>query len=221
MVQTIQNYTRIAKRGNKFTYSAIDVTMTNCYSDFETSSVLPEKLGDHFSLQAELQFKVEMPLKFEKVSIHDYSTSNVKAFQIYLANVDFSPLFMSNQVDDVLSILETNLNKYHDHFFPLRTIRKHEKFIYKPSKECLDATKLKKKLHKKFKTKLKKVHDSHRNRCNVCNKCINAHLAWDEYRKQRNLTHKITKANKQNNVVNDLVSRSAKMISRDAGKQLK
>ena len=31
MVQTIQNYTRIAKKGDKFTYSTIDVIITNCY----------------------------------------------------------------------------------------------------------------------------------------------------------------------------------------------
>ena len=30
MVQTIQNYTRVAKKGNKFTYSTIDVIITNC-----------------------------------------------------------------------------------------------------------------------------------------------------------------------------------------------
>ena len=29
MVQTIQKYTRVAKKGNKFTYSTIDVIITN------------------------------------------------------------------------------------------------------------------------------------------------------------------------------------------------
>ena len=52
MVQTIQKYTRVAKKGNKFTYSTIDVIITNCCSDFENSSVLPEQLGDHFSIKA-------------------------------------------------------------------------------------------------------------------------------------------------------------------------
>ena len=36
MVQTIQGYTRIAKKGNHFTYSTIDVIFTNCYSEFES-----------------------------------------------------------------------------------------------------------------------------------------------------------------------------------------
>ena len=58
MIQTIQRYTRVARKGNKFTYSTIDVVITNCYADFENSSVLPEQLGDHFSIKCELQFKV-------------------------------------------------------------------------------------------------------------------------------------------------------------------
>ena len=210
MIQTIQNYTRIAKKGDKFTYTTIDIIITNCYSDFENSSVLPEKLGDHYAIKCELQFKVEMPPKFEKISINDYSSNNIKAFQTYLANVDFTSLFRSNQVGNALSVLDIHLNKYHDHFFPLKTIKKHPKFIYKPSQESLTAIKTKKRLHRKFKAKLKKVNESNCDNCNVCSKCVSAHLAWDEYRKQRNLTNKITKANKRENLVNDLKTKSAK-----------
>ena len=210
MVQTIQKYTRVAKKGNKFTYSTIDVIITNCCSDFENSSVLPELLGDHFSIKCELQFKVEKPPKFEKISIHDYSSNNIKAFKTYLDNINFMPLFMSDQVDNALSILETHLNIYHDHFFPIKTIKKHVKFIYKPSQESLSAIKMKKKLYKKFKAKLKKVNGSNCSLCSICDKCVSAHLAWDEYRKQRNLTNKITKTNKRENLVNDLKSKSAK-----------
>ena len=57
------------------------------------------------------------------------------------------PLFMSDQVDNALSILETHLNKYHDHFFPIKTIKKHVQFIYIPSQESLSAIKMKKKLY--------------------------------------------------------------------------
>ena len=39
MVQTIQNYTRIAKKGNKFTYRTINVILTNCYNYFEKIDV--------------------------------------------------------------------------------------------------------------------------------------------------------------------------------------
>ena len=52
MIQTIQRYTRVARKGNKFTYITIDVIITNCYADFENSSV-----GDHFTIKCELQFK--------------------------------------------------------------------------------------------------------------------------------------------------------------------
>ena len=136
----MQNYYRIAKKGKKFTYSTIDVIITNSYSN---SSVLPEQIGDHYALKFELQSKVEMPPKYEKISIHNYSINNVKAFQSYLANTDFTPLFRSDNVDDALNILDTNLNKYHDHFFPLKVIKRHPKFIYKPSQESLNAIKLK------------------------------------------------------------------------------
>ena len=221
MVQTIQNYTRIAKKGNKFTSSTIDVIITNCYSDFESSSVLPERLGDHYAIKLGLEFKVEMPPKFEKILINDYSNNNVKAFQTYLANIDFTPLFRCNQVDTALSILESHLNKYHDHFFPPKVLKKHQKFIYKPSQESLSAINTKKKLHKKFKSKLKKVTESKCDNCNVCNKCISAHHAWDEYRKQRNVTNKITKANKRQNLVNDLKGKSAKNDLKGIWKSIK
>ena len=210
MIQTIQNYTRIAKKGNKFTYSTIDVIITNCYSEFENSSVLLECLGDHYAIKCELQFKVERPAKFEKISIHDYSNNNIKAFQTYLANSDLTPLFESNEVNQALSILDDHLNKYHDHFFPIKIIKRHQKFIYKPSQESLAAIKTKKILHRKFKVKLKKVNESKCDNCKTCKKCVSAHLAWDEYRKQRNLTNKITKANKRENLVNDLKAKSAK-----------
>ena len=63
-----------------------------------------------------------MPPKFEKISIHDYSYNNIKAFQTYLAHINFAPLFKSDHVDNALSILESHLNKHQDHLFPLKTI---------------------------------------------------------------------------------------------------
>ena len=210
MVQTIQNYTRVAKRGNKFTYTTIDLIITNCYSDFEKSSVLPERLGDHYTIKCELIFKVERPPKFEKACIHNYSNNNVSTFQKYLANTDFKPLFESNEVNNALAILDAHLNDKHDHFFPLKIIRRHEKFIFKPSEDSLKAIRTKKKLHKKFKAKLKKVIDSMCDQCNVCRQCIDANKAWEDYKKQRNLTNKITKANKRENLLNDLKQKSAR-----------
>ena len=135
MVQTIQNYTRIAKKGNMFTSTTIDLIITNCYSDFENTSVLPECLGDHYAIKCELQFKVERPAKFEKISIHDYSYNNIKAFQTYLANSDLSPLFESNEVNQALSILDTHLNKYHDHFSRLKLLKGTKNLSINPLKK--------------------------------------------------------------------------------------
>ena len=63
MVQTIQNYTRTVKKGNKITRSNIDVILTNCYYNFESLSVLPESGGDHNSIKCQLSFKVQKPHK--------------------------------------------------------------------------------------------------------------------------------------------------------------
>ena len=68
-------------------------------------------------------------------------------------------------------MLDKKLNDNHDLFFPLKTVKKHPKFIYKPSQESLSAIKAKKKLHKKFKVLLKKV-ESNCNKCNDCKNCI-------------------------------------------------
>ena len=210
MVQIIQNYTRIAKKGNTFTYSTIDVIITNCYSDYVSSSVLTEKPGDHYAINCELSFKVEKPEKFEKFSFHNYSNNNIKTFQTYLANSDLSNILNSNDVEEAANILNDKINSHHDDFFPLKTAKKHIKYIYKPSQESLDAIRLKKKLYRKFKAKIKKVIASHCDKCGVCNKCISASTAWSEYKVQRNLTTKLTKTNKKENVVNELKAKSSK-----------
>ena len=52
--------------------------------------------------------------------------------------------------------------------------------------------------------------DSNCDKCQTCNRCINANNAWQEYQKQRNLTTKITKANKRQNLLDDLKVKSSK-----------
>ena len=58
MIQTIQRYTRVARKGNTFTYSTIDVIITNCYADFENSSEFnifsPLGKSDHVSIIVDL-----------------------------------------------------------------------------------------------------------------------------------------------------------------------
>ena len=154
--------------------------------------------------------QVVKPPKFEKVSFHNYSHNNVCAFQKFLANADFAPLFQCTDVDEAASMLDAQLNSQHDHFFPLKTVKQHPKFIYKPSEDSLNAIKLKKKLYKKFKQALNKVTDSSCNKCNTCTNCIKAVKAWDIYKTQRNLTNRITKSNKRQNLLNDLKVKSSK-----------
>ena len=72
MVQAIQGYTRIAKRGDTFTKSTIDVCFTNCYSDFQDSSVLLDCPGDHQVIKCVLDFKVKPADKYEKITIRDH-----------------------------------------------------------------------------------------------------------------------------------------------------
>ena len=80
MVQTIQNYTRTVRRGNKITRSTIDVILTNCYLDFESSSVLPESIGDHNAITCKLNLKVEKTPKYGKIIFHNYCNNNISAF---------------------------------------------------------------------------------------------------------------------------------------------
>ena len=72
-----------------------------------------------FNLKLKCLLSIERFLFITKVSI----MITDKAFQSYLANTDFTPLFRSDDIDDALNILNTNLNKYHDHFFPLKVIK--------------------------------------------------------------------------------------------------
>ena len=179
-------------------------------SDFVSSTVLAEKPGDHFTINCELSFKVQKPQKFEKFSFHNYSNDNIKTFQTYLATSDLSNILNCNDVEEAAHFLDDKINNRHDDFFPLKTIKKHLKYIYKPSQESLNAISQKKKLHRKFKAKIKKVIASKCDKCGMCIKCISANTAWSEYKTQRNLTTKITKTNKQENVVNELKAKSAK-----------
>ena len=83
-------------------------------------------------------------------------------------------------------------------------------YLYKPSKEALKAIRLKKTLHTAFKRKLKKVeeHRPYCNKCKVCIRCLNCDQAWENYKTQRNLSNKITKANKRQNLIDDLKAKS-------------
>jgi exonuclease III len=73
LVQTIRGITRVAKRGDSYSQTTIDVIFTNCYSDFVESSVLEERIGDHQAIMCEIDCKVYKAPKFEKVEIRNHS----------------------------------------------------------------------------------------------------------------------------------------------------
>ena len=209
MVQIIQDPTRIAKLGDRYTSTIIDVIFTNCRSDILYSKVLPEKIGDHQAIMCDVEFKVLKPPKFEKVTIKDYCTANIDAFHQYLVHTDFTPLLLSNDVDAVAAGLDYHLNEHYDEFFPLKTIKKHPNFIFKPSVESLQAIKKKKKMHGKFRKLLKKVERSRCNRCKSCQLCKKSDEAWKLYKEARNACNITTKLNKKANIVKDLRAKSA------------
>jgi len=123
----------------------------------------------------ELDFKVEAAPKFIKVTIRDHCKNNIETFVEILGDgSDYSPILRCNDTESAAVALNEHMNKVYEECFPFKTIRKNDKYLYKPSKELLKAIKLKAKLHRKFKKALKKVenHTPACNHCNKCNRCI-------------------------------------------------
>ena len=56
MVQAVQEYTRIAKFGDKITHTTIDVVMTNNFSNILICNVLNDRIGDHQAIKLTLDF---------------------------------------------------------------------------------------------------------------------------------------------------------------------
>ena len=221
MVQTIREPTRIAKRVDKITKTTIDVIFTNCYSDFDSSQVLPDCLGDHQALKCVIHFQVKRAAKFEKKVIRDFSSSNMKAFRNYLKITDYSGILACNDVEAAANGLDYHLNAKFEEFFPLRTIKVHPNFIYKPSEKSLEAIKLKRKMYKKFKRKLLKVEKSGCLRCKLCQRCKICDDAWEKYKKARNHCNLTTKLNKKENFAKDIRAKSAKKDIKGVWKTIK
>jgi len=211
LVQTIQGITRVAKRGDNFTQTTIDVIFTNCYADFVQSSVLDERIGDHQAIMCEIDCKVPIAPKFEKVEIRNHCKRNVKKFLVYLDTCsDYSPLLESTDVEAITAGLCHHIEQAYTTSFPCKTIERHEKFIHKPSTELLNAINHTHFLLKKFRKKKDKRDNGNCNKCGSCSKCIKCNEAWDCYKIQRNIRNKLAKTCKKANVINDLQVKSAK-----------
>ena len=211
MVQTIQGITRIAKRGNKYSQTTIDVIFTNCYSDFEKSVVLNDRIGDHQAIKCELTCRVPKAPKFEKVEIRDHCKRNIKSFVQFLSEgSNYTPLLECDCVESVtVGLSEHIAEAYQDHF-PSITVKRHEKFIHKPSKELLDAVENTKKAHSKFKNLLKKRNEGSCDQCGFCSKCTKLNEAYERYKSLRNHRTKVSRSCRQANLVDDLKAKSMK-----------
>ena len=211
MVQTIQGITRIAKRGDKYTQSTIDVIFTNCYSDFVKSVVLDDRIGDHQAIKCELTFKAPKAPKFEKVEIRDYCKPNINRFVQFLSEgSDYQPLLDCNCVESATLGLSEHITSAYENCFPIKVIKRHEKFIHKPSTELLNAIKNTKAAHSSFK-KLKNVRDKGKcKQCKSCSKCVKCDEAWMKYKSQRNHRTKMAISCRQANIVKDLKTKSMK-----------
>ena len=211
LVQTIQGITRIAKRGDKFTQTTIDVVFTNCYSDFVQSTVLADRIGDHQAIKCEIDCKVLAAPKFEKIEIRNHCQRNIEHFLQYLSyESDYAELLECEDVDAVTAGLTEHIESaYYDHF-PKKTITRHEKFIHKPSTELLDAINRTKLSFKKFNDLKDKRDKGNCNQCGTCIRCINCEGAWKSYKVERNNRTKVSRSCKQTNIVNDLKTKSAK-----------
>ena len=211
MVQTIQGITRVAKHGDRYTQSTIDVIFTNCYSDFAKSVVLDDRIGDHQAIKCELTFKAPKAVKFEKVEIRDHCKQNIKSFVQFLSEgSDYQPLLDCNCVESATLGLSEHITSAYENCFPIKVIKRHEKFIHKPSAELLNAIRNTKSAHSSFK-KLKNMRDKGKcKQCKTCPKCIKCDEAWLKYKSQRNHRTKISRSCKQSNIVNDLKAKSVK-----------
>ena len=221
MIQVIRETTRAAKRGDRFTETIIDVIMTNCYSDMKSSEVLPERIGDHQALKCEVDFKVKKAPKFEKRVIRDHCQSNIKAYYDYLKTSDYSPLLECVDADAVAEGLNLHITANYDTFFPLKTIKTHPSFIFRPSQKTLDAIKHKKKLYRNFKKILDRVKRSSCNSCKNCALCVKCREAWDKYKEARNNSNLSSRLNKKENLVKDLRAKSARNDLKGVWKSIK
>ena len=211
LVQTIQGITRVARKGDHFSQTTIDVIFTNCYSDLIQSSVLEECIGDHQAIMCEINTKVPTAPRFEKLEIRNHSKRNLQNFKAYLQNdCDYSALLNCTDVEAVTTGLCSHLEQAYSTFFPPKTIVKHEKFIHKPSPDLLNAINYTHFLYTEFKKLKKKVDDGNCRECGICTRCIKCKSAWDAFKVQRNLKTKLSRNCKRSNLIKDLKLKSIK-----------
>ena len=200
LIQVVSEVTRRSYRQNHYTESTIDVVMTNCYSDFTDCKVLNDRIGDHEALKFEMNFKVLKADKFKKVSIRDHSQKNIASLNYHLAESDYSPIMNCDNIDAATEAFNTYISQAYEKYCPVKILKCHSHYLFKPSDELLKNITVKKRLFRKFKKVKKKAPNS--------DKCKRL---WEEYKsfKNKNVT-KISKRDRKQNIVNDLKAKSKK-----------
>ena len=104
------------------------------------------------------------------------------AFNSFLdTQCNFSPILECTNVNMAAAGLNYHINRCYDLFFPIKTIKCHTNYLFKPSKELLDGIKRKRVLYRKFKKhNIKHQQIGQTN----CSKCVNL---WDEYKNTKTM----------------------------------
>ena len=201
MIQVVTEVTRRSYRNGILSESTIDVVMTNCYSDFANCKVLDDRIGDHETLNFELNFKVPKADKFKCINIRDHSKKNIESLNYFLGKLsDYTFIINSENLDAAVYGFNEHINNAYLKFCPSKIIKCNSHYLFNPSKELLNNIHIKKKLYRKYKKAKKKNPQS-----NKCKKL------WDEYKdfKNKSVT-KISRRDRKQNTVNDLKTKSAK-----------
>ena len=159
----------------------------------------------------EIDCKVPIAPKFEKVEIRNHSKRHVEQFLAYLdTGSEYSQLLECLDVEAVTAGLCAHIEQAYSSFFPCKTIKRHEKFIHKPSPDLLNAINYTHYLLGKFHKKKDKRDKGNCGQCGTCSKCRKCNEAWECYRIQRNIRNKLSKHCRRSNIIDDLKVKSAK-----------
>ncbi len=119
---------------------------------------MSDRIGDHQAIKCEIACKVFKAAKFEKVEIRNHCKQNIKHFVSFLSSEsDYSQLLECEDVEAVTDGLNSHLEQAYITHFPKKTIKRHEKFIDKPSTELLGAISSTKSAFSEFKKLEKKT----------------------------------------------------------------
>ena len=125
----------------------------------------------------------------------------MKALAHYLSVVsNYSPIYNCDDIEAATNGLNEHITQAYENFCPIKIIKVHSDYVFKPSAELLKNINIKRKLYRKYKKEKSKHPDS--------NKCKKLWEAYKEF-KNKHVT-KISKRDRKQNTVDELKAKSAK-----------